>query len=261
MTAIVAIPARIKSTRFPRKVLANIFGQPMLWYVYQAVTKAKTISEVWVLSDSQEVLDVASSWGAKTLITSEECPSGTDRIASVMDSLDAEIIVNVQADEPLIDPAVVDRLVKALEDSEADVATPVYPITTINEISNSNVVKVVRSHDGFALYFSRSPVPHVRDANIDDWLAHSNFWGHSGVYAYRNRVLREFPSLPVGQLEKVEKLEQLRLLESGRDFLTVEIEYRPQAVDVPEDLESVKRILRPGSYPSDSSGTETNHAK
>ena len=133
MTAIVAIPARLKSTRFPRKVLADIFGQPMLWHVYQAVVKAKRISGVWVLSDSQEVLDAASGWGAKTLITSEDCPSGTDRIASVMDSLDAEIVVNVQGDEPLLDPAVIDRLVEVLEGSDADVATPVYPITTIDE--------------------------------------------------------------------------------------------------------------------------------
>ena len=120
MTAIVAIPARLKSTRFPRKVLADIFGHPMLWHVHQAVAKAERISEVWVLTDSQEVLDAASGWGAKTLMTSEHCPSGTDRIASVVDSLGAEIIVNVQADEPLIDPKVVDRLVEALEGSEAD---------------------------------------------------------------------------------------------------------------------------------------------
>ncbi len=246
MTAVVAIPTRLQSTRFPRKVLADIFGQPMLWHVYQAVAKARSISEVWVLSDSQEVLDAADGRGAKTMITSEDCPSGTDRIASVMDSLNAEIIVNVQADEPLIDPGVIDRLVAELEKSDADVATPVYPVHTIEEINNSNLVKVVRAHDGSALYFSRSPVPHVRDADQADWPAQAQFWGHAGVYAYRNRVLREFPTLPEGRLERVEKLEQLRLLESGRKFLAVEIDYRPQAVDVPEDLEAVKKTMRRG---------------
>jgi 3-deoxy-manno-octulosonate cytidylyltransferase (CMP-KDO synthetase) len=244
LTAIVAIPARLKSTRFPRKVLADIFGQPMLWHVYQAVIKAQKIEAVWILSDSQEVLDIASTWGAKTIITSEDCPSGTDRIASVMDSVSAEIIVNVQADEPLIDPAVVDRLVEALEGSEADVATPVYQITNVDDLANPNVVKVVRAQDGSALYFSRSAVPYVRDAEFQDWLAHSKFWGHAGVYAYRNEVLRKFPDLPTGTLERVENLEQLRLMESGARFLTLEIDYRPQAVDVPEDLDTVKKTMQ-----------------
>ena len=243
MSAIVAIPARLKSTRFPRKVLADIHGQPMLWHVHQAVSKATRISGVWVLSDSQEVLAAASSWGAKTLLTSEDCPSGTDRIASVIELLDGEIIINVQADEPLIPSEVVDQLVSALENSTADVATPVFPITTVEELTNPNVVKVVRGLDGSALYFSRSPVPYVRDAEIQDWMSRTPFWGHVGVYAYRRSVLLEFLDLPEGRLEKVEKLEQLRLLEAGKRFLAVEIDYRPHAVDVPSDLEEVKRIL------------------
>ena len=244
LTAIIAIPARLKSTRFPRKVLADIFGQPMLWHVYQAVSKAKKIDAIWILSDSQEVLDIAATWGAQTIITSEDCPSGTDRIASVMDYMPAEIIVNVQADEPLIDPTVVDRLVEELAGSEADVATPVYPITSTEELSNPNVVKVVRTNDGSALYFSRSPVPYVRDSEFQNWLTHVTFWGHCGVYAYRNEVLRRFPELPKGRLETVENLEQLRLMESGARFLTLEVDYRPQAVDVPEDLETVKRTIQ-----------------
>lgn len=243
MSAIVAIPARLKSTRFPRKVLENICGRPMLWYVYQATSKARLISSVWVLTDSQEVLEVASSWGAQTLMTSEDCPSGTDRIASAMDALDADIIVNVQADEPLITGEVVDALVLALEDSTADVATPVYRITSIDELTNPNVVKVVRALDGSALYFSRSPVPHVREADLHDWLSQTTFWGHAGVYAYRRNVLLEFRHLPEGQLERVEKLEQLRLLEAGKRILAVEIDYRPHAVDIPADLEAVERIL------------------
>jgi len=243
VSAIVAIPARLQSTRFPRKVLADIHGRPMLWHVYQGVSSAKKIKEVWVLSDSQEVVDQASSWGANALLTSEDCSSGTDRIASVIDSLDADVIINVQGDEPLISSEVIDRLAVAIEGSPADVATPVYPITTLEELTSPNVVKVVRGHDGSALYFSRSPVPHVRDVTIDDWLSRGQFWGHAGVYAYRRSALVEFPNLPVGRLEKLEKLEQLRLLEAGKRFLAVEIDYRPHAVDVPEDLEAVKRIL------------------
>ena len=228
----------------------------MLWHVYQRVLKAQKISEIWVMTDSQEVLDEARSWGAKALMTSEDCPSGTDRIASVIDALDADIIVNVQGDEPLIPSEVVDRLVTALENSSADVATPVYPITSLDDLTNPNVVKVVRALDGTALYFSRSPVPYVRDVDQQDWMSQGDFWGHAGVYAYRRAVLQEFQRLPEGRLERVEKLEQLRLMEAGKSFLAVEIDYRPQAVDVPADLETVKRILEDQVSPQ---GIEAGH--
>jgi 3-deoxy-manno-octulosonate cytidylyltransferase (CMP-KDO synthetase) len=246
VSAIVAIPARLKSTRFPRKVLADLNGRPMLWHVYQGVSQAQSISAVWVLTDSPEVLEIASSWGAKAMLTSEECPLGTDRIASVVDALDADIIVNVQGDEPLIKGMVVDRLVATLQERGADVTTPVYSINSIEEVTNPNVVKVVRDREGRALYFSRSPIPHVRDAELKDWTSLAPFWGHVGVYAYRRSVLLEYPQLPEGWLEQVEKLEQLRLLEAGMQILTVVIDYRPNSVDVPQDLERVKKILSLG---------------
>lgn len=243
MSAIVAIPARLKSTRFPRKVLADIQGKPMLWHVYQGASKAERIGGVWVLTDSQEVVEAASSWGARALITSEECPSGTARIASVIGLLDADIVVNVQADEPLITGAVVDAVVRALEEGEAEVATPVYRLTTVEEVADPNVVKVVRAANGRALYFSRSPIPHVRDMKQKEWLSYAPFWGHVGVYGYRRKVLCQYGQLPEGLLEEAEKLEQLRLLEAGKQILTVEIDYRPHAVDVPADLEVVREIL------------------
>jgi 3-deoxy-manno-octulosonate cytidylyltransferase (CMP-KDO synthetase) len=243
MSAIVAIPARLKSTRFPRKVLADIHGRSMLWHVYQGVSKARHISDVWVLTDSQEVLNEAASWGAKAMMTSEECPSGTARIASVANALDADIIVNVQADEPLITSAVVDAVVAALEGSDADMATPIYRIQNIEEVTNPNVVKVVLASDGTALYFSRSPIPHVRDYQVEEWLSLAPFWGHVGVYAFRRAVLGEYLQLPEGQLEQAEKLEQLRLLEAGKRILAVEIDYHPHAVDVPSDLEVVRSLM------------------
>ena len=249
MSAIVAIPARLKSTRFPRKVLADIHGRPMLWYVYHAASQAKSISAVWVLTDSREVLDEATSWGARALMTPEECPSGTARIVTAMDKLEGDIIVNVQADEPLLSSDVVDGLVEALQGSEAQVATPVYPIANIEDLINPNLVKVVRAPDGRALYFSRSPIPYVRDVPQQDWLQHSPFWGHVGVYAYRRAVLEEYPRLPESYLEATEKLEQLRLLEVGVQILTVEIDYRPQGVDVPSDLDLVKELLDPNREP------------
>jgi len=256
--AIVAIPARLKSTRFPRKVLANIQGKPMLWYVYRAASQAKTISAVWVLTDSLEVLDEAISWGANALMTPEDCPSGTARIVSAMDKLEGDIIVNVQADEPLLRSDVVDGLVAALQGSQAQVATPVYPIENIEELVNPNLVKVVRAPDGRALYFSRSPIPYVRDVAQRDWLQHSPFWGHVGVYAYRRAVLEEYPRLPESRLEGAEKLEQLRLLEAGVQILTVEIDYRPQGVDVPSDLDLVKELLDPDRTPHRHRDTEAH---
>lgn len=243
MSAIAAIPARMKSTRFPGKVLADIHGKPMLQYVYEGVSQADRISEVWVITDSQQVYDAAASWGSKVLMTSEDWPSGTARIASVADRLDADIIVNVQGDEPLITGQVVDSLITNLQGSDADVATPVYKITDMEDVNNPNVVKVVRSPDHLALYFSRSPIPHVRDLKPEEWLSAAPFWGHAGVYAYRRNVLIDYLRLPEGLMERAEKLEQLRLLEAGRQFLTVEIDYRPEAVDTPEDLEEVKYIM------------------
>ena len=243
MRAVVAIPARMKSTRLPGKVLADINGKPMLWHVYQGASQAQRISEVWIITDSQEVYDQASSWGAQVLMTEEHWPSGTARIASVANSLTAQIIVNVQGDEPLINGGVVDSLIEKLEASDADVATPVYPITNAEDVTNPNVVKVVRAADQKALYFSRSPIPHVRDVESDEWLSATPYWGHTGVYAYRREVLIEYLQIPEGVMEKAEKLEQLRLLEAGKQILTVEIDYRPNAVDTPADLEKVKKIV------------------
>ena len=243
MSAVVAIPARMKSTRFPGKVLAEIDGKPMLWHVYHGASQAQRVSDVWVITDSQEVYDQASSWGARVLMTSEDCPSGTARIASVVDRLEADIVVNVQGDEPLITGQVVDTLIEELEATDDDVATPVYPITCIDDITNPNIVKVVRGSDHRALYFSRSPIPHVRDLALADWLSTASFWGHAGVYAYRRAVLQEYLHLPEGVMERAEKLEQLRLLEAGKRLLTVEIDYRPEAVDTPADLEKVKRLI------------------
>jgi len=217
----------------------------MLWYVYQAAKAAATIEEVWVLTDSEEVYTVASSWGAKVLMTEEDCPSGSARIASVIDKLDADIVVNVQGDEPLLPSSVIDCLVQALDGSESDVATPVYKITDPSDLTNPNIVKVVRGLDGTGLYFSRSTIPFVRDVDPANWNTSLSFWGHTGVYAYRRSVLLEYSSMPLGTLEQAEQLEQLRLLEAGKWILTVEIDYHSRGVDVPSDLDLVKGLLTP----------------
>lgn len=248
MSAIVAIPARLKATRFPNKVLADIHGRPMLWYVYQGVSKAERIRDVWVLTDSDEVFRAASSWGARAIMTSEDCPSGTARIASVIDQMEGDIVINVQGDEPLMNGRVVDSMVASLESSDSDVVTPVYRIDSANDINNVNINKVVRATDNSALYFSHSPIPHVRDEPLEHWPSRVPYWGHVGVYGYRRRILEEYDQIPEGQLERVEKLEQLRLLEAGKKILTVEIDYHPLGVDVPSDLELVKDLIDPATY-------------
>jgi 3-deoxy-manno-octulosonate cytidylyltransferase (CMP-KDO synthetase) len=176
-------------------------------------------------------------------MTSPDCQSGTERIASVIDQLDGELILNVQGDEPLMDPGMLDTLVARWQSVPCDLIAPVFPIKTIEEIQSSNVVKVARASDGRALYFSRSPIPFLRDLPFDSWVQHGTFWGHIGVYGYNRTVLANYYELPLSTLEKMEKLEQLRFLEAGYSIQTVETDYRPNSVDIADDLERVRKLL------------------
>jgi len=243
LKAVAAIPARLQSTRFPRKVLADIHGKPMLWHVCQGVAQAKMIDEIWVLTDSKEVFDAAGSWGVKAVMTAEDCPSGTDRIASVVSVLDAEIIVNVQGDEPLIDPELIDELGRRATMSDADMVTPLVKITDPKILTSATTVKVVITEEGIALYFSRSPIPFVRDAAPEEWVEKSDFWLQVGTYAFRKNVLLEYRHWPESALEKLEKIEQLRFLEAGKTIQTFETHSHSMAVDTPEDLEKVRQIM------------------
>jgi len=239
----VLIPARLASTRLPRKVLADIHGQPLIWHVWSRVRQARRISEVYVATDSAEVKAVVEGWGGRVLMTSPDCRSGTERIASCVREVEGELILNVQGDEPLVDPAMLDALVERWQAAPADLITPVFRIHSTDELVNPNIVKVVRAQSGEALYFSRSPIPFVRDVLQEQWLERHPFWGHIGVYGYRRAVLENYSSLPVSPLETAESLEQLRFLEAGYRFQTVETDYRPVAVDVPADLERVRALL------------------
>lgn len=243
MRFLVVIPARLGSTRLPRKVLADIHGHPLIWHVWQRVRQAQHIAEVHVATDSPEVQAVVEAFGGQVLMTSPDCRSGTERLATCLDRVDAEYIINVQGDEPLVDPAMLDALVARWEEAPADLITPVFRIRALEEVFNPNIVKVARASSGEALYFSRSPIPFVRDLPQEEWLSRHTFWGHVGVYGYRRDVLEAYPSLPVSPLEAAESLEQLRFLDAGYRFQTVETDYRPIAVDVPADLDRVRQIL------------------
>lgn len=247
MHVVAVIPARIGSTRLPNKVLADIGGRPMIWHVWNRVCQARRITAVYVATDSEFVKSIVEEWGGQALMTSVECRSGTERIAEASAQFDADLVLNVQGDEPLISPELLDALVQRWEDTKAELITPVYRISSLDDLSSSNIVKVARTAQGEALYFSRSPIPFVRDRAPAEWLEHHQFWGHVGVYGYRPDILAHYPALPVSPLEQSEQLEQLRFLEAGYRFQTVETGYRPIAVDVAADLERVKTLVKEGA--------------
>ena len=237
------IPARLASTRLPRKVLADINGKPLLWHVWNQVMKVSGLYQVYIATDSDEVRTQVESWGGKVLMTSPTCRSGTERVASTLDCIDGDLIFNVQGDEPLIDPQILELMVEVWKQKGGDIITPVYKITEVTDLFNPNVVKVVRGLDGQVMYFSRSPVPFVRDLETERWLEQGNFWAHVGVYGYTRKALADYLRLPVSPLESVEKLEQLRFLDAGYVIQSVETDYHPISVDTRADLERVRQIL------------------
>ncbi|MBW2056309.1 MAG: 3-deoxy-manno-octulosonate cytidylyltransferase [Deltaproteobacteria bacterium] len=250
--AVAVIPARLHSTRLPRKVLLDIAGKPMLRHVYDRTRSARSIRRVLVATDSTEVADPVREWGGEVVVTDPGLPSGTARIASIVDSLDGEIIVNVQGDQPLVEPTLIDGLVRAFEGTGADIVTPVFRVTRVSDLTDPGIAKVVRARDGRALYFSRSPIPYVRDVPMAEWPKRATFWAQYGIYGFRRRVLVDFnASLPPSALEKAEKLEQLRFLEAGYAIHTFTTRFRQVAVDTPEDLARVRAILesRPKGEP------------
>lgn len=244
MTAFALIPARLQSTRLARKVLADIHGKPMIWHVWNQVKQTTMFDEIFVVTDADEIREEVERWGGKALMTSPECSSGTDRIASAVSQLEgADLVVNVQGDEPLVSPQMLDDLVRAWTANPVDLITPVFPISVLEEVTNPNIVKVARTHNDMALYFSRSPIPYVRNLPQSEWLSQHKFWGHIGVYGYKRDVLAAYPTLRPSALELAEQLEQLRFLDAGYQFLTFETDYRPVAVDVADDLERVRQLL------------------
>jgi 3-deoxy-manno-octulosonate cytidylyltransferase (CMP-KDO synthetase) len=242
--ATVAIPARIESTRLPRKMLLDLEGKSVLQHTWERVIQMKNAASVIVVTDDIDISTAAHGWGAQVLMSSPDCENGTARIASVIDELQGELILNVQGDEPFVDPKMLDGLVDRWNAFSSDLVTSVYPICTLEELTSFSVVKVARAHTGQVLYFSRSAIPHVRDVPMDQWLAKGKFWGHIGVYGFKREVLSTYPQLPPSPLEKLESLEQLRFLEAGYTFQTFEATQKPLAIDFLEDLEQARVRLR-----------------
>lgn len=239
------IPARHASSRFPGKPLAPIAGRPMIQHVVERVRGARLVSAVLVATDDAGIKKTVEDFGGEAMLTRADHRTGTDRVAEVATHREAEIYINVQGDEPLIDPGTIDAVVEALlEDESIQIATACAAISRRNDIMDPHITKVVRDFDGNALYFSHAPIPWVRESAETVAVRH---WKHLGLYAFRRNALLEFPTLPPGDLERIEQLEQLRWLENGFRIAVIETEYDAISVDVPADLELVEKLLREGS--------------
>jgi 3-deoxy-manno-octulosonate cytidylyltransferase (CMP-KDO synthetase) len=248
MRIIGIIPARYASTRFPGKPLVSIAGKPLVQHVVERCRQAKDIAEVIIATDDAKIREVAQQF-CRVEMTAADHPSGTDRIAEVAARCDCDAAINIQGDEPLLDPAVIDAVAGAL--AGAEMSTAATPIKKAEEYENPNVVKVVVSAAGRALYFSRRTIPYLRDAarpeDIRGQLAAFPFLKHLGIYGYRRETLLRLVRFPVSPLEAAEKLEQLRALENGIPIAVVKVEHDSVGVDVPADVARVERLLAAGS--------------
>ena len=238
MRTIGVIPARFASTRFPAKVLASICGKAMIEHVYLKAQACKELDEVLIACDHQEVFKLAQSFGANVVMTDPNHPSGSDRIAEAVKDLNVDVIVNIQGDEPFIDPLTVDSLAVLLkQDVKCQMGTVIKEIADEADFQNPNVVKCVVDEQGYALYFSRSPIPYNRNAQKP---AGSKQYKHLGLYAYRKDFLLQYKDWPKSILEMTEQLEQLRVLEKGYRIKTVVTTAESIAVDTPEDLKKAE---------------------
>ncbi|MBI5203403.1 MAG: 3-deoxy-manno-octulosonate cytidylyltransferase [Nitrospirae bacterium] len=261
MTAIVIIPARYDSTRFPGKPLAPLNGKPLIQHAYENSKKSKLAKEVMVATDSKAIFEAVLGFGGKAVMTSSSHASGTDRIAEAAASLDYDIIVNVQGDEPLIRPEMIDDVIGLLDDKKAAMGTLVKKIEDPKEIFDPNVVKAVFDRDRFAMYFSRAPIPYHRElfsakvpkcqsakdsttTELRNYGAKELFmYKHIGIYSYRRDVLLSLAKMDPAPLEQIEKLEQLRALANGFRIKVKETSFETVGVDTPEDLERAKKWL------------------
>ena len=256
MNIVGLIPARYASTRLPGKALLEIAGQPMIWHVYQRARQAPVLGRVLVATDDERILRAIQERGGEAVMTRPDHASGTDRLAEVAAGLDCDLVVNLQGDEPLMRPEVITAAVAPfLTEPGLRLGTAATPITSGEEYRDPAAVKVVLDERGFALYFSRSPLPHFRldtpaggaDNVFRDPATGLTALKHLGLYVYRRETLLWLAGLPPTPLERAEKLEQLRALGHGCPIRVVTVDYSPLGVDTPEDLERVRRIMEAGT--------------
>lgn len=243
MEVIGIIPARYDSARFKGKVLADLKGKPLIQHVYERAKRSAILDDLIVAADDQRVVEAVENFGGKVILTSKEHISGTDRLREIVSLIEARIIINIQGDEPLIHPSMIDSLAQCLlADTTISMATLIKRLDNQDEVNDPNVVKVVVDKAGYALYFSRSPIPYLREST-GKFPRDIIFYKHIGLYAYTRDFLFTFTKTLPTALEKAEKLEQLRVLENGYRIKTIETKFDTIGVDTPEDLEKVKEKL------------------
>lgn len=244
MKIVCIIPARYASQRLPGKPMLKIGDAPMIEWVYRRACQVKKFETVIVATDSQVIYDHIVSIGGHSTLTPVELGSGTERVAYIAKHINAEIFLNLQGDEPLIVPTVLEKLCDAFQNPEVQIATPISRIKSVQDLTNPNLVRVVLDHEGNALYFTRSVIPFFRDLEkYEDWLENFEYYRHVGVYAYRKDLLLRLTRLKPGKLEQVENLEQLRILEQGYKIRTVITDYQARSVDTEEDLNEVNKYI------------------
>lgn len=244
------IPARYASTRFPGKALVDIGGKTMIRRVYECARAV--LEHVWVATDDERIRREVAGFGGRVVMTSVSCASGTDRCREALEGIETatedrfDVVINVQGDEPVLHPEMLEKLMGCFQDPATEIATLVNPVPTVEELFLPGEVKVVFTRDMRALYFSRAVIPHVMDAEREQWLARHRFYRHVGIYAYRASVLRRITRLPESPLETSERLEQNRWLEHGYRIRVEITEKESVGVDTPEDLDRVRRLLEEG---------------
>ena len=246
MKTTVVIPARYASTRFPGKPLAELAGKPMLQWVWEGARKCPGVDEVLVATDDDRIAAAVAAFGGKAVMTRADHPTGTDRLAEVAKGLTSDLIINVQGDEPLIDPMMIETAMAPLvQDASLPMGTLKTPLSSLEEYRNPNVVKVVTDRKGLALYFSRAPIPYPRDfvGDLDERWQELATAKHVGLYVYRRGFLLDYPHLPATPLERQENLEQLRALEHGYRISVAETPLAGCGVDTPADLEKAERLI------------------
>ncbi|MCY4781471.1 3-deoxy-manno-octulosonate cytidylyltransferase [Sphingobacterium sp. UT-1RO-CII-1] len=243
MKIIGIIPARYDSTRFPGKPLIDIDGMTMIERVYKQVKKCESLHEIIVATDDQRIAEHVNKFGGKVIMTSKAHQSGTDRCAEVISKITGyDVAINIQGDEPYINPNQIDQLAALFQDSTIDIGTLVKRINQESELFNENIPKVVFNVNSIALYFSRHPIPFQRGIEQNKWLKNHTYFKHIGIYGYRIKTLNEITNLPVSSFEQSEGLEQLRWLQNGYTIKLAETNLETIAVDRPEDLEAIKKV-------------------
>jgi 3-deoxy-manno-octulosonate cytidylyltransferase (CMP-KDO synthetase) len=237
------IPARYASTRFPGKPLALLSGKPIIQHVYEQVKQV--IKDVWVATDDQRIFETVNTFGGKAVMTRKDHKSGTDRIEEAAEKIQtqADIIINVQGDEPFIQPSQIETLCELFKHPQTQIATLGKPFEDIEAVKNTNSPKIVTNYQGFALYFSRSVIPFVRGIEENEWLEHFPYLKHLGIYAYRREILKEITKLPMSSLEKAESLEQLRWLQNGYHIRVGITNVETIGIDTPKDLERAEAFI------------------